>query len=78
MYDQSSPLQDHSNINLRKKWAINLFSTPLTPTQEVLVAHGPNFAVTPENLLNFEYITSIEVLCRNLNNNEAEELKSDF
>ena len=77
MYDQSNPLQDHSNTNQRKKWIKNLSSTPLTPTQEVLLAHGPNFAVTPTNLPILEYITSIEMACQNLNNNEAQELRSD-
>ena len=78
MYDQSSPLQDYSDINQRNKWVINLSSTPLTPTQEALLVHGPNFAVTPKNLPILEYITSIEVACQNLYNNEAEELRSDF
>ena len=77
MYDQSSPLQDYSDINQRKKWVINLSITPLTPTQEVLLVHGLNFAVTPNNPAILEYIASIEVVCQNLNNNYAEELRSD-
>ena len=77
MYDQSNPLQDHSNTNQRKKWVKNLSSTPLIPTQEVLLAHGINFAVTPTNLPILDYISSIEVACQNLNNSEAEELRSD-
>ena len=33
----------------QKKWVINLSNTPLTQEQESLLAHGPNFAVTPKN-----------------------------
>ena len=47
-------------------------------TQEVLLAHGPKFAITPKNQPILEYITSIEVACQNLNNNDAEELRSEF
>ena len=55
-------------------------SIPLTPTQEVLLAHGPNFAVTPPNPPILEYITSIELACpcQSINTNEAEGLKADI
>ena len=43
----------------------------------MLLAHGPKFVVTPKNPSILEYITSIEVACQMLNNNEAEELRSD-
>ena len=78
MYDCSNPFQDHQNINQNKKWGINLSSTPLTPTQEVLLAHGPNFAVKPPNLPILEYITSIELAYQRVNTNEAEELRADI
>ena len=42
---QSEPLQHHSNINQRKKWVINLSDIPLTPTQEVLLAHSAHFGI---------------------------------
>ena len=32
-----------------KKWVINLSSVPLTKDQENLLAHGPNFVITPQN-----------------------------
>ena len=39
--------------DLKKKWVINLFDVPLTPTQEAVLAHGPNFAVTPQTICPF-------------------------
>ena len=36
------------NNERTKKWVINLSSIPLTKDQENLLAHGPNFAVTPQ------------------------------
>ena len=33
------------------KWVINLSSKPLTPAQRSVLAKGPNFAVSPSNLL---------------------------
>ena len=63
----------HSNLdglemtrNVPKKWVINLPSSPLTQEQESLLAHGPNFAVTPEIPPYGEYITAIESACQNL------------
>ena len=43
-------------------------------------AVGPwaKFCSNTKNPPILEYITSIEVPCQNLNNNEAEELRSDF
>ena len=37
----------NSNINT-KHWVVNLSSQPLSPAQETVLAHGPNFAVTPK------------------------------
>ena len=63
--------------DLKKKSGINLSDVPLTPTQETVLAHGPNFAVTPKNLPIVEYITSLEVACQKLNTNTAEKLRSE-
>ena len=68
----SDPDQDQ-----KKKWVINLSDVPLTPMQEAVLAHGPNFAVTPKNLPIVEYITPLEVACQKLNTNTAEELRSE-
>ena len=66
MYQQDpDPDQnDEYTINQRKKWVINLSDVPLTPTQEAVLAYGPNVPVTPRHLPILEYITSLEVACQ--------------
>ena len=59
------PCQNIDTNNQRKKWVINLSDVPLTPTQEPVLIHGPNFAVTPKHLPIVEYITSLEVAYQN-------------
>ena len=54
-----------------KKWVINLLSVPLTKDQEDLLAHGPNFAITPKKPPLGEYITNIEKACQSLDVNSA-------
>ena len=46
---QSNQVQTPSMPN--KCWVVNLIKTPLSDTQESLLAHGPNFAVTPKTPL---------------------------
>ena len=43
--------QEHQEIvnNIHMKWEINLSSTSLTQAHISLLAHGPNFVVTPKN-----------------------------
>ena len=48
MYQQEPELQHQNTINQKKKCVINLSDVPLTPTEEAVLAHGPNFAVTPK------------------------------
>ena len=66
------------NNSTPKKWVINLSSIPLTQEQEYLLAHGPNFAVTPQKPPYGEYITCIESACQSLDSNTEEELRSDI
>ena len=66
------------NNNIPKNWVINLSSIPLTQEQDSLLAHGPNFVVTPQKPPYGEYITSIEKACQSLDSNTAEELRSDI
>ena len=33
--------------NPRSRWVINMSKIPLTEAQENLLAHGPNFVITP-------------------------------
>ena len=59
------------------KWVINLSSKPLTPAQRSVLAKGPNFAVTPKQPPNLEYITAIEAACTKLSQQDAEELRAE-
>ena len=60
------------------KWVINLSNKPLTPAQRSVLAKGPNFAVTPRQPPNLEYITAIEAACTKLCQQDAEELRADI
>ena len=78
MYDLSNPFEYNQHSNQNKKCVINLSSIPPTPTQVVLLAHRPNFAVTPHNPPLLECITAIELTCQSLNTNEGEDIRADI
>ena len=69
--------QGSSNEEPNPKWVINLSNKPLTPAQRSVLAKGPNFAVTPRQPPNLEYITAIETACTKLSQQDAEELRAD-
>ena len=52
-------------------------SIPLTEAQERLLAHGPNFTISPKCLPIGEFITAIEQTCLRLAQGEAEELQAE-
>ena len=68
-------LQGSSPEDPNPKWVINLSSKPLTPAQRSVLAKGPNFAVSPKQPPNLEYITAIEAACTKLSQQDAEELR---
>ena len=70
--------QGSSNEEPNPKWVINLSNKPLTPAQRSVLAKGPNFAVTPRQPPNLEYITAIEAACTKLSQQDAEELRADI
>ena len=70
--------QESSNEEPNRKWVINLSNKPLTPAQRSVLAKGPNFAVTPRQPPNLEYITAIEAVCTKLSQQGAEELRADI
>ena len=86
------PTQDHNSNNkhghpnqdpkltetAQRKYVINLSSTSLTPTQRMLSACGPHFAVAPWRPPYGDYITAIKLVCQNQNSTEAEELRADI
>ena len=70
--------QESSNEEPNPKWVINLSSKPLIPGQRSVLAKGPNFAVSPKQPPNLEYITAIEAACTKLSQQDAEELRDDI
>ena len=50
----------------------------MTPAQRSVLAKGPNFAVSPKQPPNLEYITAIEAACTKLSQQDAEELTADI
>ena len=67
-----------SNEEPNPKWIINLSNKPLIPAQWSVLAKGPNYAVTPKQPPNVEYITAIEAACTKLSQQDAEELRADI
>ena len=61
-----------SNNNLDSKWVINLSKTELTQAQKSVLSKGPNYAVSPNNIPNLDYITAIETVCSKLKEDVAE------
>ena len=70
--------QGSSREEPNPKWVINLSNKPLTPAQRSVLAKGPNFAVTPRQPPNLEYITAIEAACTKLSQQDAEELRANI
>ena len=62
----------------KSKWVINMSKKPLTEAQEKLLAHGPNFAITPRSPTIGEYITAVEQTCQGLAQGEAEEIRAEI
>ena len=60
------------------KWVINLSSKPLTHAQRLVLAKGPNFAISPRHPTNLEYITAIKSACTKLSQQDTEELRADI
>ena len=60
------------------KWVIILSSTNLTTAQKAVLAKGPNYAISPNNIPNVEYITAIESMCPKLKEEHAMELRADI
>ena len=59
------------------KWIIKLSSKPVTPAQKSVLAKGPNFAVSPKQPPNLEYITTIEAACTKSSQQDGEELRAE-
>ena len=73
--DNSNQLVSEKDINM---WVINLSSTNLTTAQKAVLAKGPNYATSPNNIPNGEYIKAIESMCLKLKHEDAMELTADI
>ena len=59
----------------KEKWVINISNTPLTPDQEKLLAHGPNYAIVPKEPPITQYAAAVENSCIKLEEGKAEEFR---
>ena len=66
----------HTSTVVKSKWVINMSKKPLTNAQEKLLAHGPDYAITPRSPPIEEYIAAIEHTCQNLTQGEADEMRA--
>ena len=62
----------------KSKWVINMSKKPLTESQLKLLAHGPNYVVTPRNPPIGEYIAAVENTCQSLTQGEADEMRAEI
>ena len=66
---------DKQKQNRLNKWVINISDKPLTPDQEKLLAHGPNYAVVPKDPPVAQYVAAVEHACTKLEEGKAEEFR---
>ena len=57
------------------KWVINISDQPLTPDQEKLLAHGPNYAIVPKDPPVAQYVAAVEHACSKLEEGKVEEFR---
>ena len=69
---------NQDNINSNSKWVINLSKVELTWAQRSLLEKGPNFAISPNNIPNLDYITAIETVCSKLKEEDVAELRGEI
>ena len=84
MYSSKNDNNDWSNQVLgsydkqqdrQNKWVINISNQPLTPDQEKLLAHGPNYAIVPKDPPVAQYVAAVEHACTRLEEGKAEEFR---
>ena len=63
---------DKQQDTQKKKWVINISNQPLTPEQEKLLAHGPNYAVVPRDPPVAQYVAAVEQACSKLEEGKVE------
>ena len=76
--DQQTSIYNQDNTNSNSKWIINLSKVELTWAQRSLLEKGPNFAISPSNIPNLDYITAIETICSKLKEDDVAELRGEI
>ena len=76
--DQQTSVYNQDNTNSNSKWVINLSKVELTWAQRSLLEKGPNFAISPNNIPNLDYITAIETVCSKLKEEDVAELRGEI
>ena len=66
------------NSNLDSRWVINLSKIELTESQKSVLSKGPNFAVSPDNVPNLDYITATEAMCSKLKEEDVAQLRGEI
>ena len=61
--------------NRQNKWVINISNKLLTPDQEKLLAHGPNYAIVPKDPPIIQYVAAVEQACSRLEEGKVEEFR---
>ena len=69
---------NQDNINSNSKWVINLSKVELTWAQRTLSENSSNFAISPNNIPNLDYITAIETVCSKLKEEDVAELRREI
>ena len=75
---EEAQTDNNQNRVQNNKWVINLSKTELTLVQRSMLAKGPNFSISPNNIPNMELITAIQTMCPKLKEDEATELRADI
>ena len=65
-------------VKSNSKWVRNMSKKPLTEPQVKLLAHGPNYVVTPSNPPIGEYIAAVEKTCKSLTQGEDDEMRVEI
>ena len=75
--NQAQVNHNNNSNSTNSKWVIHLSSHPLTIAQVSLLSKEPNFALTPNNPPNVEFISAIESVCQKLTEQDAQELRAE-
>ena len=67
--------QNQNNRQNKNKYVIKISDKPLSTDEEMLLAHGPNYAIVPKDPPNIQYMAAIEHACTKLEEGKMEEFR---